>query len=755
MKARHVITNIFLRLIILLATLGVIIYGLIGTEAGMQFIWATIERSLPETLHVGRVQGTLLTNFGIYDVSYQNNNATITLKKLELQWETWPLLHLGLVLKTLSVDGLHVTIKPVSSSSGQMTSIDVNQWLRVFSKLNVRQANVHDIKIDMGDSTITLDGSLNTNWHVQWSASIAHLSTLLPHVQGSLLSQGLVSGARLQPTLAATVSLANFVSEYVNVKSAEGKFYSQFNSQQQDRGVLQIKGLSIKGFLVPDSNLQTNSGWRHEDYQLQATIAFSPVNHIVADFNLPAWRFTYGLMQVFRGKASAEVNDFSQFNLLFKQFKSVRNFAGKVTGSFTGSGTIGQPVFDGGLKTENGSVFIPSAGIALQKIHLTARYHTGNKVMLNGTCHLLDGAATVTGTYDIENSALPLQLAMRANDIVLKKAKEYKITINPSINLAYQHDDLSLSGDVIVPNARIHPTDFGATATLPSDVVIINQPEVTPATPTNVTMQLQLSLGDDVVVRYHGLHAALRGAINIRGVPGTPLTATGQFLIANNSNYKAYGKTLGIIDGRLIYAGNLLTNPGISLRAATTVKTVGFTNTSQFQTNDFKPVYAGTGDMTVGIDVSGMLDKPVIRLYSDPAGLSQGDILSYLLFGYPQAQASGASSLALLSAASEMVGGQNKKNLVTNLQQSLGLDELSVGSTEYYNNKTDLAENTTTVNIGRSLGHRLSLHYSVGLFQPVQIFSLRYQINKHLVLQTETSTLENGGDLLYQLESRE
>jgi translocation and assembly module TamB len=262
-------------------------------------------------------------------------------------------------------------------------------------------------------------------------------------------------------------------------------------------------------------------------------------------------------------------------------------------------------------------------------------------------------------------------------------------------------------------------------------------------------------LGDHVNLKYRGLNAALQGTINISGVPGSPLTATGEFSIAKDSKYKAYGRQLLIQQGQLIYAGNLLTNPGISLRATQQVKSVGFTGTSQFQTEDFKPVYSGSDTITVGIAVSGTLDKPAINLFSDPAGLSQGDILSYMLFGYPQAQATGASGLALLNAASDMVGGTDKKNIVNNLQQSLGLDELSVGSTEYYDMKSDLAQNTTTVNVGRNLGHKLSLHYSVGLFQPVQVFSLRYQINRHLVLQTETSTLENGGDLMYQLESRE
>ncbi len=236
--------------------------------------------------------------------------------------------------------------------------------------------------------------------------------------------------------------------------------------------------------------------------------------------------------------------------------------------------------------------------------------------------------------------------------------------------------------------------------------------------------------------------------MTINGYPDKPLTATGEFSLAKDGTYRAYGKQLLIQEGRLIYAGNQVTNPGISLRALHTVKRLGFASGSQ-------SIYSGSDTIVVGVDVSGTLDKPVISLFSDQSVLSQGDILSYLLFGYPQSQASGASSLVLLNAATDMMGGKENKNIINNLQQSLGLEDLSVGSTEYYDYQNETSHNTTTFNVGRNLGHNLSLHYSIGLFQPIQIFSLRYQINRHLILQTETSTLENGGDLLYQLESRE
>jgi translocation and assembly module TamB len=243
------------------------------------------------------------------------------------------------------------------------------------------------------------------------------------------------------------------------------------------------------------------------------------------------------------------------------------------------------------------------------------------------------------------------------------------------------------------------------------------------------------------------------------GNGGNPVTAIGQFQI-NDGSYRAYGRTLIIQQGKLIYAGNLLTNPGISLRAASTIKVTNLSGGNQFDSKDFQPVYMGSGTIQVGVAVTGTIDKPRVTLFSDQPGLSQGDILSYLLFGYPQSQMTKNSSFDFLGIASEMYGGPSTTGATSNLQNKLGLDELSVGSMEYYTppNANDLnsvpsTQQTSAVNIGRNFGHNLSVHYSIGLFQQVQVFSLRYQINKHFAVQTETSTLENGGDLLYQLES--
>jgi translocation and assembly module TamB len=288
---------------------------------------------------------------------------------------------------------------------------------------------------------------------------------------------------------------------------------------------------------------------------------------------------------------------------------------------------------------------------------------------------------------------------------------------------------------------------------LPSEVVFVNDTQnKSTALPTNIVMHIQINLGNRITVSYHNLQARLTGHLTVTQTARSLLLASGELNIVNGE-YRAYGKLLHINNGRLLYTGNPVSNPGLNIRATQTIRTVTSSN-GQNNLNGASPfanTYTGTQQLTVGVQVTGTLNSPVTTLFSDPSGLSQDDILSYLLFGYPKSNITAGSSLALLNAMlinpNGGVGGLPNK-----LQQTLGLTELNVGSTQYFNTDDDKTEQTTTVSVGKQLGNKLSLHYSVSIFNNFSILNVRYQLSKRWAVQSETSTQDNGGDLLYEFE---
>ena len=749
------------RLLILLLIVVAIVYFIVGTQTGLNLVWSSVESRLPAELHVGSLKGNLISRLVIQDLSYQHDAATVSLQSLEIRWNALALLRKRLSIHDISVQGLQAIIKPGEASttpaSSEKSDFDVDNLLAWLGNIHIKQASFQDVHVKMGEALIELNGVLSDSWNLTWSVSAPSLTQLVPTLQGKLLTSGAVTGSRTEPQLQTTITLKNFDSGVVKIQSLSGRINSRVTDYLTNHTKVQVQGLSAAGARIPDFTVQSTGQLQQHAYQQQLVVTFSAVNKILATFSLPKLVKKVGVNQTFKATVTAKVQNLAQFKALLADVEEIKSFDGKLTGMFSGSGTLLHPVISGGLVLGQGDVSLQTAGVHLSNIHLNARYHTGEPIKLNGTLSMGQGLITLAGTYGIESPSLPLALTIRGDNVVALDNKEYKIIVTPDITLSHQDNDLSIKGKVTIPYADIHPLDFASTVTLPSDVVIVNDEKVSTTVPTNVTLALQIVLGKEIQIKYSGLKARLKGDLMINGVPGNPLTATGQLTIKDGT-YQAYGRSLTIAEGRILYTGNLLANPGISLRATQSIKRVGLSSGSQMGEIDAAPEFAGDNKLVVGIAVNGTINKPRVTLFSEPGGLSQGDILSYLLLGYPQSQASGASSMALLGAVTDMHGGSDKKGIVDDLQDTLGLDELSVGTTEFSNpgatNPND-TQSATTVNIGRNLGHNLSMHYSVGVFQQIQVFNLRYKISKHFSFQTETSTLENGGDLLYHLESKD
>ena len=89
--------------------------------------------------------------------------------------------------------------------------------------------------------------------------------------------------------------------------------------------------------------------------------------------------------------------------------------------------------------------------------------------------------------------------------------------------------------------------------------------------------------------------------------------------------------------------------------------------------------------------VNGTLKKPQVSFFSSPSGLSQNDILSYLIFGYPQSEIKNMGKLEMLNkVVSGLNNGHSKLEEITNkIQNTFGLTNISVGSVDTYDPETN------------------------------------------------------------------
>ena len=244
--------------------------------------------------------------------------------------------------------------------------------------------------------------------------------------------------------------------------------------------------------------------------------------------------------------------------------------------------------------------------------------------------------------------------------------------------------------------------------------------------------------------------------------PRAATRANGELTITTGT-FTIFGQTLNIEDGKLIYVGGPTTNPGLDIKATKTIHTfISPTQNSLTQTS-LSPARATPSQqiniplqqktIVVGVSVTNTLNNPHITLFSDEPGLSQTDILSYLVLGYPADNASNQQAQALLRALDALnANNNNTAGIIDRFKQTLNLDQVGLQSDAFLNSKTNTVQQNTSLVLGKMLSPKLFVRYSIGLIEPINTLSTAYQFNQHWTAQTQSNSLGNGIDLTYSWE---
>lgn len=425
-------------------------------------------------------------------------------------------------------------------------------------------------------------------------------------------------------------------------------------------------------------------------------------------------------------------------------------------GLLTINGSIDGPCFTPMIHLSTKRIAIPALGISANAIYLQGNLTQNSIIPFTGSFLSGKGRALLQGSVDLSEPDYPLLLKITGSRLEAVHLPGYHMLISPNLTLQWMKKNLAVTGSILIPAADITPEQLNSADKLPDDVVFVPEKKST-SLPFTTSLELTVTLSDAIHLDSHNLKANLAGHLQIKQAPLGQMNAVGE-LYTKNGSYTAYGQTLKIQTGRLIFTGGSVMNPGLDVLAVKKFKSINTGgNVSSFSgTTSLAPTYTGTELITVGVEVSGTLNNPVFGLYSEPL-MAQADILSYLVFGFPQSEANGNQYGAILSALSSLSPTTaNAGNVTKNLQEKLGLTQLGVESVQTFNpNATDASSSvtsTTSLVVGKKLSDKLSIHYSIGLFNPVSILNLRYKLSKSWAIQSETSTLDNGADVLYTIE---
>lgn len=668
-----------------------------ATTDGLKAIINISSQFLPGHLVVNKVQGRLFSAFSLEDIHYQNLSQDWIIKGITVQWQPKSLWLGKIAIENFLLDDTQIKLIPHAKI--KMPDGAFLKYLRVknltLKNIDLTRANLH----------LQLSGSLNQAWHAQWHLQIKHMETLWPKLTGTLQSTGSITGQLYTPSIQTVIT----------------------GDQAQ---------LGIRGQVAFDRPA------------LNAAVTVNLPNGSIMpiSISLPVFAGLTGSQPIV-GKAELSVNN---LQFITHYWPVLKNPQGNVQLLFKLSGALNQPIFNSEMTLRQGMVTIPRLGITLNKINFDAAFDEHKKLNYSGTAQSGSGHAIFQGLTDFSQPFFPTTLHLQGQNLEAVNLAEIKVQCTPDLQLQYAQQHLDLTGKIAIPKAIVTPKNFSHTVSLPSDVVIVDQPKVEGSLPFTTTMQINIT-GEDIFLHYNDLEATLHGHLQIMQDPDSPATAVGS-LAMTKGTYHAFGRDLIIQDGHFVYTGNQLTNPGLNIKAVRQINSIKMNESSHFyeaNANSFQAVPIGNQLIMAGLQINGTLNHPATTLFSVPSDLSQNDILSYLLFGYPQSQANGHDVKTILSAASSLnLGGSMTKKI----QEKLGLNELNVESTQIFDPVKNTVVPTTSLVVGKQLARDLYVHYSIGLFNPVSVLNLRYILSKRFSIQSETSNIDNGADLLYGIE---
>jgi len=299
---------------------------------------------------------------------------------------------------------------------------------------------------------------------------------------------------------------------------------------------------------------------------------------------------------------------------------------------------------------------------------------------------------------------------------------EAHVRVSPDLRFTIDGRDLGVDGAVRIPSAMLAPADLSNATLASSDEVIVGrEQESAEDRGLQVTAGILMALGKDVRVDSYGLKARVEGSITASTAPGEVSTAIGELKIAEDTGkYSAYLRELDVEQGRLVFSGGPLSDPGVDLRAS----------------KEFP-------EAKVGVNVRGTLRNPRLTFWSDPA-LPQTQIASLIVTGgkLESFQNSGATTSAQGSRSQLLA--QGSAILATQVGQELGLnlEEVRV--------EADTSDTTRLV-LGRYLSPRFYVSYGISFTEALNTLKLRYTISDKWTIKSEAG--ENRSvDLEFKIE---
>lgn len=277
---------------------------------------------------------------------------------------------------------------------------------------------------------------------------------------------------------------------------------------------------------------------------------------------------------------------------------------GQVHADIELGGTVATPHASGEILLENGNLGYRPLGLDLEELQLRSTFDADRRFELEGSFRAGEGTGRLTSAGDyalLAESGIEVELT--GQNLTLINVPDVQAVADADMRIGVRDNILRIDGWVTIPSARVSPESLPATRKSESDDVVIvagEQPdtvEAAPPSPLRIAGDLDVTLGEDVVVDLDVAEAKVGGSVRFEWREQLMPIANGRYTVTGD--VEAYGQVLEITEGTIRFSKVPANNPTLRIRAE-------------------REIFGNSQIKVAGVLIDGTAKRPRIEPYTEP-----------------------------------------------------------------------------------------------------------------------------------------
>ncbi len=454
-----------------------------------------------------------------------------------------------------------------------------------------------------------------------------------------------------------------------------------------------------------------------------------------------------------------------QFPLaVLQNIQIAKDIKGTIEGNAGVKGTLEAPDPEGNFHLVDASLEVPEYGIDYKNIALNVEFLSDAVKLDSFYIKSDDGNMRASGTIDFNTTFYKGDISQSEINVEFHNFnpvdhRQFNMQLSGNANLQGKKGDVVFSGDLNVPESELYLPAISNmlgrnnAPEIPDPILIRElknqqlyedslaiQPDTVQSDSFNFTYldnftgTLNLEIPKNTWVKNQDMYIEIAGDLELRKnkdffeLFGSVDVVRGQ--------YDVLGKTFIIDDGTISFQGGEELMPRIDITASYTFRNID------------------RAEQKLTVQVSGTAKEPSVNFSLDGSNISEGDALSYILFGKSmnelnidqQQNVAGAGNIAGTAAAAIL-----SSQLTNFLGEKLNVDYIEIkGGGDFQN---------ATVVVGKYITNDLFVSYEQRFGETNEKdmakyeVKLEYELFKFLFLQLNNSSNDSGFDVIFKLSS--